>query len=749
MNRLIAFWVSGAWLMASPFAAAIVDQNSNGVSDLWEATYNGGSLFPSNFDLQADPDGDGWTNAQEAAAGTNPFDSNPPEGFIRPVLEYHPAVYVTGENGPEILSPEAFTLSWPTLAGKQYTLLFSPTLMPGSWLPIGPSVIGTGSEAEVGMLITQVGGGTPEAMFWRVAVCDIDTDADTLSDSEEFLLGTNPLFADSNGDGIDDADDPATFAGGAGPGGGGSGGGTPAALLEPIFLNHAMKRLTEFCITTTNGDTQETSYSSMRNRAAKDIQQWTLSDLQFSTVNLSTSSASIISGLSNIEYPSFPAIQQDHLSYAADCALHGFGPTANFNFGLTNFGNTSTASGSSEASKFCLERLHTENLARTMTYLKLKETYWFGNLINLDHITLRIPPNDLQSNVGKLETAEDGTRLRLVGFSIEDNRPASGVDNISNTASSLTGSGYQDTPWIMAPCSGAPGVIAFPNDVIINIGDYIQGPMGITCSSATVTPASTSSISGQGPIKTNWKGVGNSTSDQSPVFKFGTGANQVSAVLPVRVKVMKSRTVKLRIYLAAKDVGGGNPVVPDPAMTPTKDEVDRYLNDLFTPQINIHFQSSFAAQSKTVNWGADFEGDVSGGHSTDQTTVIQEFGGLAANQDIHLFLMGTNGMISGNAKGMTSPTNATCWVVDRPFVSFNTKQAVLETIGHEIGHVLFGAGHPDEDLTVNRGVASLEGTDRSLRLMRKGDFNANSRQIVKAEWDKAEVWLSNRANGDN
>ena len=62
MKRLLPLC---ALLCATLPAFAFVDSNNNGLSDLWERTYNNGQLFGPSFDPQADADGDGWTNAQE------------------------------------------------------------------------------------------------------------------------------------------------------------------------------------------------------------------------------------------------------------------------------------------------------------------------------------------------------------------------------------------------------------------------------------------------------------------------------------------------------------------------------------------------------------------------------------------------------------------------------------------------------------------------------------------------------------
>ena len=203
-SSLFLLLVSGFWILASLPAPAIVDTNNNALSDIWEKHHNNGNLI-ANLDPQADPDGDGWTNIQEAAAGTNPFDPNPPNGFIRPDIVHIPATYSSGTNGdPVISTPEAITLTWPTLPGKQYTLHYSPDLSEGSWQPVEAPYIGNGNDTQYGIPLTQENGSSPDKLFWRVAVGDIDTDGDGLTDAEEHQFGSSPSTWDTDNDGIND-----------------------------------------------------------------------------------------------------------------------------------------------------------------------------------------------------------------------------------------------------------------------------------------------------------------------------------------------------------------------------------------------------------------------------------------------------------------------------------------------------------------------------------------------------------------
>lgn len=107
-------------------------------------TNNTGSAADS-----ADPDGDGWTNAQEFACGTNPNDR---ASLLR--------VNQMKISGSDCL------LSFPTVIGKTYQLERSDTLQSGSWVAIQGKIPGTGGTVEV----TDTGSAAQPKRFYRIVV---------------------------------------------------------------------------------------------------------------------------------------------------------------------------------------------------------------------------------------------------------------------------------------------------------------------------------------------------------------------------------------------------------------------------------------------------------------------------------------------------------------------------------------------------------------------------------------------------
>ena len=95
------------WLGANGVTSAMVDLNGNGMSDVWELMYGA-----SGTDPNADADGDGFSNFQEAVAGTDPFNSNsyPHISFIL------------------LNTPTNFSVTVPCVLGKVYQLQSVTTL---------------------------------------------------------------------------------------------------------------------------------------------------------------------------------------------------------------------------------------------------------------------------------------------------------------------------------------------------------------------------------------------------------------------------------------------------------------------------------------------------------------------------------------------------------------------------------------------------------------------------------------------
>ncbi len=166
MKRIfgLLLW-AGTLLHAS---AAGLDRNTNSLNDVWELVY--GTLPPG-----ADNDGDGFTNAQESAAGTNPFDafSHPPRLALRP--------------WPDAL----LRFDWDSVAGKRYHLISRPDVAAGVWTT-NSSIIAAGLGSATQLSRT----GSP-ALFYRLVVDDVDSDHDGITDFEELAVGFDPRTTNS------------------------------------------------------------------------------------------------------------------------------------------------------------------------------------------------------------------------------------------------------------------------------------------------------------------------------------------------------------------------------------------------------------------------------------------------------------------------------------------------------------------------------------------------------------------------
>lgn len=169
MKSIIRF---AALLLLACNAHAALDLNSDQVPDVWALTYNTGAIS-----MTADSDGDGQTNAQEAAAGTNPFS---------------PSSTVKVSN--VTIDAYGIHLVFASQAGKRYRVQSATSLNSGGWTDEGSLLPGVGGD-----MTAVIGTGSSANKFYRVVVTDIDSDNDGVSDWEEIALGFDPNNSHSGG----------------------------------------------------------------------------------------------------------------------------------------------------------------------------------------------------------------------------------------------------------------------------------------------------------------------------------------------------------------------------------------------------------------------------------------------------------------------------------------------------------------------------------------------------------------------
>ncbi|MEO7933704.1 MAG: LamG-like jellyroll fold domain-containing protein [Chthoniobacterales bacterium] len=115
----------------------------------WRQTYFGMIDSVSTAADTADPDGDGWTNAQEFLTGTDPTNAT----STLKISE----LQVSGND---------FVVSFPSVSGKTYRVERSDTLQAGSWTTLLNNIAGTGGVVQ----ITDAGGATQSKHFYRVVL---------------------------------------------------------------------------------------------------------------------------------------------------------------------------------------------------------------------------------------------------------------------------------------------------------------------------------------------------------------------------------------------------------------------------------------------------------------------------------------------------------------------------------------------------------------------------------------------------
>lgn len=337
-------------------------------------------------------------------------------------------------------------------------------------------------------------------------------------------------------------------------------------------------------------------------------------------------------------------------------------------------------------------------------------------------------PSTVMVGLLPVEMKENGANLAY------NNIAETGVDAVSKTA--VAGDiGFQEDFWIMAPLGGAE----FNNKTLFRIGMGASDTGELTCVNGTPNPAHLDLDNNEETIV--WRGTGTGVDSEEPVKTSINGSGE-KFPLPVKVKAMKYREIVLAVYLVNEEKNDGSIVPPDNLMLPNEQQLKQHLDRLFGYQINTWFTIQLVTKNDnddSVNYSGMLENGGENEHSENQNAIVGDFGGLKANADMHLFLLGSSDVLAQNKKGFATPGIATAWVfVAEECANYNNVDEVLVVGGHEIGHLFLGPGHPnDPDFP---GVAPLNGTVKTHRLMHSSP-DENSRLLVKKEWDKAEVRL--------
>lgn len=315
-------------------------------------------------------------------------------------------------------------------------------------------------------------------------------------------------------------------------------------------------------------------------------------------------------------------------------------------------------------------------------------------------------------------------RLRTGGHAI-------GVDNLSVTGSESSWStpamlaGNKKEFWMMVPAGGSltfdfESAASSHTPLSVDSADgFTFAPASVSSGTVAMTVSASENLAGQ---------------EHDVALKIGNVSN---ATVPLKIKVMKRRNVSLSVYPLRRPGHAGE--VPT---LPTQPEIENYIDGIFKPQIGVDFAvvTDHTVSEMTNDPGWPFQ--VDDGPLPHQ----REIAGTRQEGNIQVFvLLDYDTMRPVGAKfpvtGWANPGSNYTWLgVDSIDNNPPNTPSWLYTFAHEIGHILFGEGHPNVPNTP--GPACLPGSDHSIRLMSAGTFISTPvairRWIVKAEWDVAD-----------
>lgn len=369
-------------------------------------------------------------------------------------------------------------------------------------------------------------------------------------------------------------------------------------------------------------------------------------------------------------------------------------------------------------------------------------------------------------------------------FFMQDDVRYTGLDDQSarGIPNEIPSNGEKPEYWVMVPAGGE-------TKFYLKSAACETSPLTLESPRLTFTP---------NPITTNVQMVtvaatAGDTEDLPVTVKLG----EVSAItMPLKAKVMKPRVVKIAIVPVGYKKPSGTASEPDISCgtLPTKAGFETALDAIYEPQMNVTFdvtvlpevmrETDIATKDDFLEGpersNADWTGDVSdawrsdkqldigfdfnpypladdpidsketqlikANHAIPQGTVLTIYL-LAGYEDAQFYTYDkdkrTMSKNFGSVGAFAVPQENLCYVFMHAVQKENDPDKLIQVIAHEMGHHMFGAGHPGN--ATEKGPAGLNGSEQYKRLMYQNAMTKPARkimhQIVKGEWDAAEKWL--------
>jgi hypothetical protein len=342
----------------------------------------------------------------------------------------------------------------------------------------------------------------------------------------------------------------------------------------------------------------------------------------------------------------------------------------------------------------------------------------------------------------------DGVNNNVTPSNMES---AGGVDRLSMTADK--GTGHVPEMWIMAPIGGT-------NTVRFRSPLNSISKLELSCEKANFVPAEVTNSD----IEISVSGNAVNSADVKTTLKLGGSAESISA--PLKIKVMKRRTVKVALHKVKGKVKDHPETVTTPPHMPTKAGLENYLNAVFGKQVNVFFDCT----EPILEAGADGNGilfDLNGNGtlalgSQEETEATPNAQSTASPPTANIDVWVDGGGIQLTSIDPDSPMGT---LLAGDGFRFGRKIIVSDLCGHDdmsdeqkakfilfvithaVGHVLTNEDHPQSRKSSARLEKYTNTSDPYVtsRLMCAGSDVKNPNdpgiRLIKAEWDLIETWL--------